>query len=65
VLAGVADAPDPTKVWEGLDLSRRRAIVDALATVTILPARRGRRPGWQPGQSYFDPETVEITPKRD
>jgi site-specific DNA recombinase len=65
VLAGVADAPDPTKVWEGLDLSRRRAIVDALATVTILPARRGRRPGWQPGESYFDPETVEITPKRD
>jgi site-specific DNA recombinase len=65
VLAGVADAPDPAKVWEGLDLSRRRAIVDTLATITILPARRGRRPGWQPGESYFDPRTVDITPKRD
>jgi site-specific DNA recombinase len=65
VLAGVADAPDPAKVWKGLDLSRRRAIVDTLATVTILPSRKGRRPGWQPGQPYFNPETVRVTPKRD
>jgi site-specific DNA recombinase len=64
VLAGVADAPDPAKVWQGLDLSRRRAIVDVLATVTILPSRKGRRPGWQLGESYFDPRTVDITPKR-
>ena len=64
MLAGVADAPDPAKVWQGLDLSRRRAIVDVLATVTILSGRKGRRPGWQPGESYFDPRTVDITPKR-
>ena len=64
MLAGVADAPDPAEVWDGLDLARRRAIVDTLATVTILPARRGRRPGWQPGQSYFDPTTVRVEPKR-
>jgi site-specific DNA recombinase len=64
VLAGVADAPDPAKVWAGLDLSRRRAIIDTLATVTILPTRRGRRPGWQPGQTYFDPTTVRVEPKR-
>jgi hypothetical protein len=64
VLAGVADAPDPARVWAGLDLSRRRAIIDVLATVTILPARRGRRPGWQPGQTYFDPTTVRVEPKR-
>jgi site-specific DNA recombinase len=63
VLAGVADAPDPAAVWEGLDLSRRRAIIDILAQVTILPARKGRRPGWQAGQSYFDPQTVRIEPK--
>jgi site-specific DNA recombinase len=62
VLAGVVDAPDPVKVWEGLDLSRRRAIVETLVTVTILPARRGRRPGWQPGQAYFDPTSVRIDP---
>jgi site-specific DNA recombinase len=32
--------------------------------VTILPARRGRRPGWRTGESYFDPQTVRIEPKR-
>jgi site-specific DNA recombinase len=64
VLAGVADAPDPAAVWQRLDLSRRRAIVDTLAQVTILPARRGRRHGWQAGQPYFDPATVRIEPKR-
>jgi site-specific DNA recombinase len=64
VLAGVVDAGDPARVWEGLDLSRRRAIIDTLATVTILPARKGRRPGWRAGESYFDPATVRIEPKR-
>jgi site-specific DNA recombinase len=64
VLAGVADAPDPGAVWAGLDLSRRRAIVDVLVTVTILPGRKGRRPGWRPGEPYFDPETVKVEPKR-
>src|SRR5918993_3790815 len=64
VLAGVADAPDPAKVWKGLDLSRKRAIIDTLATVTILPARKGRRAGWRAGESYFDPATVRIEPKR-
>jgi site-specific DNA recombinase len=64
VLAGVADAPDPGKVWAGLDLSRKRAIIDVLVDVVILPARRGRRPGWQAGESYFDPRTVKVAPKR-
>jgi len=64
VLAGVADAPDPAAVWKGLDLSRKRAIVDVLIDVVILPAAKGRRPGWRPGESYFDPATVAITWKR-
>jgi DNA invertase Pin-like site-specific DNA recombinase len=64
VLAGVADAPDPAKAWAGLDLSRKRAIIDTLVTVTILPARKGRRPGWKAGESYFDPRTVLVEPKR-
>jgi site-specific DNA recombinase len=64
VLAGVADAPDPGLVWAGLDLSRKRAIVDVLMTVTILPGRKGRRPGWRPGETYFDPDTVRIEPRR-
>jgi len=64
VLAGVADAPDPAGVWAKLDLGRRRAIVDTLVTVTILPGRKGRRPGWKVGESYFDPQTVRIEPRR-
>jgi site-specific DNA recombinase len=64
VLAGVADAPDPAKVWAGLDLSRKRAIVDVLVEVVILPAHKGRRAGWQAGETYFDPESVSIVWKR-
>ena len=64
VLAGVADAPDPAEVWATLALGRRRAIVDTLVTVTILPGRKGRRPDWKAGESYFDPQTVRIEPRR-
>jgi site-specific DNA recombinase len=65
VLAGVADAADPAKVWAGLDLSRRRAIVDVLVDVVILPAaHKGRRAGWRAGETYFDPASVQITWKR-
>jgi uncharacterized membrane protein YqiK len=51
-LAGVADAADPAAVWAGLDIGRRRAVLDHLMTVTVLPTTR---PG--PG---FDPHTVRI-----
>ena len=64
VLEGVADAPDPARVWAGLNLDRRRAIIDLLVEVTILPANKGRRAGWRPGEPYFDPVTVKIVPKR-
>jgi site-specific DNA recombinase len=64
-LKGVADAPDPVAAWRALtDLDRRRAIVDELMTVEILPAPKGRRPGWKPGEPYFDPTTIRVTPKR-
>jgi DNA invertase Pin-like site-specific DNA recombinase len=62
VIDDMADAPDPARVWAGLDLSRRRAIIQVVLRVTILPARRGRPPGWQPGEGYFDPRTVRIDP---
>jgi site-specific DNA recombinase len=64
VLAGVADAADPEQVWRGLDRSRQREIIRVLMTVTIEPAKRGRPAGWRPGDSYFDPATVRIEPKR-
>lgn len=62
VLAGVADAPDVAEVWEGLDLSRRRAIVDMLLEVTILRAKRGG--GRRKGETTFDPASVAIKWKR-
>jgi site-specific DNA recombinase len=51
-LAGLADAPDPAVVWAGCDIGRRRAVLAALMTVTVLPIIR---PG--PG---FNPATVVI-----
>jgi DNA invertase Pin-like site-specific DNA recombinase len=62
VLAGVADAPDVAEVWEGLDLSRRRAIVDVLVEVTILRAKRGG--ARRKGDTTFDPASVAIKWKR-
>ncbi|WP_166677591.1 recombinase family protein [Amycolatopsis arida] len=44
VLAGVADAPNPPDVYLAAPIERKRAIVDALATVTILPGNKGRKP---------------------
>ena len=51
--------------WGDYHLDKQRAIVDALMTVTLLPAPRGRPAGFQPGKdgeskSYFRPETVRI-----
>jgi site-specific DNA recombinase len=48
--------------WPDYHLDKKRAIVDALMTVTILPARRGRPVGFQPGvtKTYFNPDAVRI-----
>ncbi len=48
-LLGVADVET---AWRSLSLSRRRAVVEALMAVTILPTRQGVR--------TFDPSTVRI-----
>ncbi len=55
VLLGVM-GDDVAGRWAALDLSRRRAVIDALMVVTIHPARRGRLPG----RVYFDPTSIEI-----
>ena len=69
--AGRADviAPligDPAKAWDGLGLDQRRAVIAALVTIRVMPTRKGRPPGWQPGQSYFDsgPESIQIEWRR-
>jgi site-specific DNA recombinase len=60
VLVDLAARRDVAKVWAGMDLSRRRLVVDTLMAVTILPAKRGRPAGWVKGDGYFDPEAVRI-----
>lgn len=54
VLAPFATGRDPRTVWEGLDLSRRRAVVALLLDVTILSAARASK-------HLFDPSTVAVT----
>ena len=51
---------DPGAVWERISLDRRRAVIRSLMAITVDPAPRGRRPGWRPGESYFDPGGVRI-----
>lgn len=63
-LDGLVGVANVAEMWAELPLDRRRAVVDTLMTVTLLPApRRGRPPGWRPGEPYFDPATVRIDPK--
>ncbi len=52
ILGVLVRAGDPGKVWDSLDVDRKRAVIDVLMTATLLPPGRGSR--------RFDPETVEI-----
>ena len=52
LLADLLDVADVEAAWRSLSLSRRRAVVEALMAVTILPTRQGVR--------TFDPSTVRI-----
>lgn len=56
-VVGLIGAEDLDAAWKGLDLSRQRAVIAFMMTVTVYPARRGRLPGG----TYFDTETIEIT----
>ena len=55
-LFGVVDRKDPRAAWHALSVERRRAVVDELMTVTILPSgRRGNE---------FDPSLLRIDWRR-
>ena len=55
VLGELVGAHDVRAVWQSLSLSRKRAVVDTLVSVRILPSgRRG---------NAFDPDLVEVTAK--
>lgn len=55
-VAGLLGADDIEAEWNRLDLSRRRAVLAYMMTVTVRPARRGRLPGG----AYFDADSVSI-----
>lgn len=55
-LAGFADADDIQAAWTAASITRRKAVINTLVTVTLLPAPRGRRSGGH----YFDPDFVRI-----
>jgi site-specific DNA recombinase len=64
VLRGIKlGTPQVAEDWKHYSLDRKRAIIDTIMTVTILPARRGRPDGFRPGDTYFDEESVRIEPK--
>jgi hypothetical protein len=54
VLAGLAGGPDARQAWENLDLSRKRAVIKALMTVTLLSPGKGNR-------REFDPSTIDVS----
>ena len=54
-LRPLMDVDDIATAWETLDVPRRRAVIDALASVRIMRTTKGFK---------FDPSSVEITPRR-
>lgn len=54
ILVDIVTAEDPAEAWKDLTLDRQRAVVQTVATVTLLPGRPGRAP--------FDPRSVRIEP---
>lgn len=53
-LSDIAGKADAAKRWKGYSLTRKREILRAVATVTVLPAPLGRLP--------FNPDYVRIEP---
>jgi site-specific DNA recombinase len=54
VLAPLVAAQNAAAVWADLDLSRQRAVIKTLMTVTLHSPGRGAR-------RLFDPATVTVT----
>jgi hypothetical protein len=55
-LVGLAGAPDVAERWAGLDLKRKRAVLEVLMLVTVLPSNRRRAINGD----RFNPESVRI-----
>jgi len=64
VTASLDDVEDyglsPEEFWPQYTLEKKRALVAARMTVTVLPAKKGRPAGHVPGTPYFDTAAVRI-----
>lgn len=58
IFEGVIGAKDPRAAFTGLDLGRRRTIVDALMVIKVKPV--GRKAG-----KVFDPDAIDVVFKED
>lgn len=57
-LDGLAGRADAARVWETLSLDRKRAAIDALMTITLLPSKRGGT-----GGTRFAAPAVRVEPR--
>lgn len=57
-LDGIAGRADAAQVWQTLSVDRKRAVIDALMTITLLPSKRGGH-----GGTRFNPDTVRVEPR--
>ncbi|MDQ4490710.1 recombinase family protein [Sinomonas sp. ASV486] len=60
VLSEAMNAADPGQWYLDAPVNRQRGMIDALATVTIEPAPRGRPKGHIPGNPYFNPDYIRV-----
>lgn len=67
-LAPFTRGADTAKVWSGMTLDQRRAVIGEIMRVVVLPAGKGRPKGWTPEYGkewgYFDPEALRIERKK-
>jgi DNA invertase Pin-like site-specific DNA recombinase len=63
IFEGVIGAKNVRKAYLGLDLGRRRTIVDALMIITINPAKRG--PVWDPDAIVNGKRAVDVVWRED
>jgi len=61
-LAGLIGRPDVAERWNELDLGQKKAIINSLMTITILPSFQ--RGGRLPGGGYIDQRRLVIDWKR-
>jgi DNA invertase Pin-like site-specific DNA recombinase len=59
-LVPLVNAKDVRKVWKGMELDQKRAVLRELLDVTLRPPRRGR----MPDGGYFDYEAIKTRWKR-